>query len=126
MVWNIDVQGVVQHKFFDCCCFGSVTHSAPCSQGNYSDTWIAASIKGKHDLNNINTEEWFKSIAEEDTQNDVLNFKQFDDEEEDDDQGNKVVDVQNYEDMDEIEDVGDYQADEVFLENENDEPMAHG
>ena len=61
-------------SFFDCCCFGYVVHSPPCSQGNYSDTWITASIKGKHDLNNINTEEWFKSITEENTQNDVLNF----------------------------------------------------
>ena len=27
--------------------------------------------------------------------------------------------------MDEIEDAGDYQADEVFLENENDEPIVY-
>ena len=57
MVQNTGVEGVVQHKFFDCCCFGCIMHSAPCSQGNYSDTWITASIKGKHDLNNINAEE---------------------------------------------------------------------
>ena len=57
MVQNTGVEGVVQHKFFDCCCFGCITHSASCSQGNYSDAWITASIKGKHDFNNINAEE---------------------------------------------------------------------
>ena len=125
MVWNTGVERVVQHKFFDCCCFGCITHSAPCNQGYYSDVWITASIKGKHDLNNINAEEWFKSIAKENTQNDVLNFKQFDAEEEDNDKCNEVVDVQNCDDADKIEDAGDYQAHEVFLENENDEPVVY-
>ena len=125
MVWNTGVEGVVQHKFFDCCCFGCIMHFAPCSQGNYSDAWITASIKGKHDLNNINAEEWFKSIAKENTQNDILNFEQFDAKEEDNDECNKVVDVQKCDDADKIEDAGDYQAHEVFLENENDEPVVY-
>ena len=125
VVWNTGFERVVQHKFFNCCCFGCIVHSAPCSQGIDSDAWITASIKEKHDLNNINAEEWFKLIAKENTQNDVMNFEQFNAKEEDNDECNEVIDVQNCEDADEIEDAGYYQAHKVFLENENDEPVVY-
>ena len=133
VVWNTGVQGVVQHKFFDCCCFSCVTHSAPCTQQKYSDAWITASIKGKHDLKNINTEDWFKSVADESSQNDVLTFEQFNNSGDEDDNGlgNEVVEVQNYEDMDDFEDYGDDAENgddaehEVFIENEHDEPIVY-
>ena len=38
VVQNTCVEGVVQHKFFDCCCFGCVTHSALCTQQKYGWT----------------------------------------------------------------------------------------
>ena len=80
-------------------------------------------------MKNINTDEWLKSIADEVRQNDVLNFEHFDntneEEDNDDDAGNEVVDLLNYEDVDEIQDDGANKGEEIFIKNENDEPIVY-
>ena len=80
-------------------------------------------------MKNINTDEWFKSIADEVRQNDVLNFKHFDntneEEDNDNDAGNEVVDLLNYEDVDEIQDDGANKGEEIFIKNKNDEPIVY-
>ena len=43
-VRNTGVDGIVEYRRFDCCCFGCVTHSTPCSQQDYADEWSIASV----------------------------------------------------------------------------------
>ena len=42
VIRNTGKDGVVEYRLFDCCCFGCVTHSGPCSQPEYGDQWSIA------------------------------------------------------------------------------------
>ena len=43
-VRNTGVEGIVEHRFYDCCCYGCITHCTPCTQKDYADEWTAASV----------------------------------------------------------------------------------
>ena len=63
---NTGIEGVLQYRHFDCCCFGCVTHSSACSQKEYADEWMLASVLFKHKnkfLKTLQLPNWFKPMC---------------------------------------------------------------
>ena len=65
---NTGVEGILQHRFFDCCCFGCVTHSSDCSQPDYAEEWKVSSVLFSHKRKFTKafriSPEWFKPVCD--------------------------------------------------------------
>ena len=62
-VHNTGVPGVVQHRFFDCCCYGCTTHNEECSQQDYANDCNTFCLKGKLNDGDLQLDSWFKAIG---------------------------------------------------------------
>ena len=64
---NTGIEGILQHRYFDCCCYGCVTHSLECSQQGYGDKWKVSSVLYGHSkkfLKNLELpKDWFKPLC---------------------------------------------------------------
>ena len=124
VVRNTGVQGVVQWRFFDCCCYACVTHSGNCSQQDYADPWTTDCIKGSADISQIKTDDWYRSMCDTHTQNDVGSLEIFDNSGEV--ERNENIDEVVDEHCNEIESYGldgHEPLDPVFVVNADDDPV---
>ena len=66
-IHNTGIEGILQYRYFDCCCFGCVTHSSECSQQEYADKWKISSVLYAHKkkfLKNLELpKDWFKPLC---------------------------------------------------------------
>ena len=58
-VCNTGVCGVMQYRFFDCCCYGCTTHKEECSQQDYANDWTTFCLTGKLKNRDLQLDSWF-------------------------------------------------------------------
>ena len=66
-IHNTGIEGILQHRYFHCCCYGCVTHSSECSQQEYAEEWKISSVLYGHNkkfLKNLELpKDWFKPLC---------------------------------------------------------------
>ena len=123
-VCNTGVHGVVQYRFFDCCCYGCTTHNEECSQQDYADDWTTFCLTGKLKDRNLQLDSWFKAIGERIQPNNVEEFEQFAESDEEDHTTHEDFVCETTPEIPADCDIaGPLLAKEVFIHNENDEPL---
>ena len=123
-VHNTGVRGVVQYRFFDCCCYGCTTHNEECSQQDYANDWTTFCLTGKLKDRNLQLDSWFKAIGERIKPNNVEEFEQFAESDEEDHTTHEDFVCETTPEIPADCDVaGPLLAKEVFIHNENDEPL---
>ena len=119
-VCNTGVHGVVQYRFFDCCCYGCTTHNEECSQQDYADDCLTGKLKDC----NLQLDSWFKAIGERIQPNNVEEFEQFAESDKEDHTTHEGFICETTPEIPADCDVaGPLHAKEVFIHNENDEPL---
>ena len=118
VVRNTGVTGVVEYRLFDCCCFGCVTHSGPCSQPEYADEWLIGSVTNhkKKDLLKFR-HNFFPAIFDGGNMTNKVILQASSDESEDisDNYEGDVSDVESLQDEDQnVESITDTSSDEAL------------
>ena len=123
-VRNTGVRGVVQYRFFDCCCYGCTTHNEECSQQDYADDWTTFCLTGKLKDHELQLDSWFKAIGERIQPNNVEEIEQFAESDEEDHTTHEGFICEATPEIPPDCDIrGHLHPNEVFIQNENDKPF---
>ena len=123
-VCNTGVCGVVQYRFFNCCCYGCTTHNEECSQQDYADDWTTFCLTGKLKDRDLQLDSWFKAIGERIQPNNVEEFEQFAESDKEDHTTHEGFVCETTPEIPaDCDATGSLHANEVFIHNENDEAL---
>ena len=125
VIRNTGKHGVVEYRLFDCCCFGCVTHSGPCSQPEYGDPWSIASLTNhkKKDLLKFR-HDFFPAIFDgRNMTNKVILEVSSDESENFSDYEGNLSDVEPLQDDDNVKRISDTSSDESSEDISDVEPL---